>query len=246
MALYLRDQLLKNLSIDINDVERLYKAFERRQLGDLDFVCIIRFDNKGHKINSLDEILEKYGQASKVERLVLTLASRDALPEHATKIELWLDIMNDKISYLNVQADDYDLVESTYNEIVDLLKKSKSKINSVIRTPLTSLIIQIAGVVIMFLISLAVADVMKARLKIEESFTLSFLFTLIVLSNFWGYFNNWLITLIFNTRTNVQFKKEKNDDMLVRSLVWISSAIGAYLLIELIKVGWTAFRDLLV
>lgn len=246
MALYLRDQLLKNLSIDINDVKRLYKAFEGRQLVDLDFVCIIRFDNKGHKINSLDELLEKYGQASKVERLVLTLASRDSLPEHATRIELWLDIMNDKISYLNVQADDQNLVESIYNEIVDLLKKSKSKINSLIRTSLTSLIIQIAGVVIMFLISLAVADAMKARLKIEESFTLSFLFTLIVLSNFWGYFNNWLITLIFSTRTNVQFKKEKSDDMLVRSIVWISSAIGAYLLIELIKVGWSAFRDLLV
>lgn len=99
MAFYLRDQHVQNVSLDAEALTQVNCVFAERfaQLqADLNesmpqekrafFTYIIRFDNKGYRVFSLDELMRYFNQAREVERIIFTVESGDATLSTAIEI----------------------------------------------------------------------------------------------------------------------------------------------------------------
>lgn len=220
MAFYLRDQHIQNVSADTEALTQISNVFAERfaQLGaELKeklpqgkgpfFTYIIRFDNKGYRVFSLDELLRYFNQAGEVERVIFTVESGEAISSNRSIgafLELCLDRKEPSRSILVASSDNKDWAEASFATVHEVLAKCRTR-NGFARSPWTSLAVQIFGVVAGFVVSLWFSFKIAPNLKIENSFVIAFLFTLLVLSNIWGYLNQTILGFIANVFPNIEF-----------------------------------------
>jgi hypothetical protein len=168
MASYLRDQNVQNISIDADALSQISKVFAERfaQLqaelkgteskGEAFFTYIIRFDNKGYRVFSLDELLRYFNQAHQVERIIVTVTSGEAIASNrnvGAYFELCLDTKDSARCVLIASSDNKDWAEASFAAIHEVLAKYRTR-NSLARSPWASLGVQIFGVAIGFIICL--------------------------------------------------------------------------------------------
>lgn len=235
MAFYLRDQYIKNVSIDIDALSQLSSIFAERllQLQSIEasgtqqnptsfLTYIIRFDNKGYRVFSLEELIRYFNLANEVERILFTVESSAALTSNRSSgsyLELCFDCREPSRCTLIASSDSKDWVEASFANVQSALTKFKTK-NWIVRGPWTNLIIQMVGVVFGFLASLWLAFKVAPSAKIENSFVISFIFIFLLFSNIWGYANQAILQLIFKIFPNVDFIRPSKA-----RLHWILQAI---------------------
>lgn len=171
------------------------------------FTYIIRFDNKGYRVFSLDELMRYFNQAREVERIIFTVESGDAISSNRSIgafLELCLDAKEPTRCVLVASSDNKDSAEASFAAVHEVLEKCRTG-NGLARTPLTSLGVQIFGVIVGFIVSLWLSFKIAPNLKIENSFVIAFLFTLLVFSNIWGYLNQTLLGFIAKLFPNIEF-----------------------------------------
>lgn len=232
MAFYLRDQHVQNLCIDAEALTQINNVFTERYqqlLTELAassksafFTYIIRFDNKGYRVFSLAELLMYFNQARKVERVIFTIESADAIGSNRTTgayLELGLDALEPTRCVLQSSSDVKDWAEASFAAVHDVLAKCKTK-NGLARTPWTGLAVQLLGVAVSFIVSLWLAFKVAPNIKVENAFFVSFLFILLVFSNIWGYLNQVLLGLICMLFPNIEFVRPSKAQ-----LHWLLQAI---------------------
>lgn len=220
MAFYLRDQHIQNVSTDAEALMQISHVFAERfaqLVAELKekvpqgkgpfFSYIIRFDNKGYRVFSLDELLRYFNQAGEVERIIFTVETGDAISSNRSIgafLELCLDAKEPSRSILVASSDNKDWAEASFAAVHEVLTKCRTR-TGLARSPWTSLVVQIFGVVVGFIVSLWLSFKIAPNLKIENSFVIAFLFTLLVFSNIWGYLNQTLLRFIANVFPNIEF-----------------------------------------
>lgn len=219
MASYLRDQHIQNISVDADALSQINKVFAERfaQLlaelngvtppGKAFFTYIIRFDNKGYKVFSLDELMMYFNQARLVERIIFTVASEDSIASNrnvGAYLELCLDTQEPSRCILASSSDNKDWAEASFAAVHEILAKYKTK-NGIAKSPWTNFGIQICGVVVGFIVSLWLSFKIAPNLRIENPFVIAFLFILLVFSNVWGYLNQTILLYIAKLFPNIEF-----------------------------------------
>ena len=217
MAFFLRDQHVQNVSTDSEALSQINSVFAERfrqlqaelvpQGKKAFFTYIIRFDNKGYRVFTLDELMRYFNQAHEVERVIFTIESDDAISSNRSIgafLELCLDTREQTRSVLISSSDNKDWAEASFAAIHEVLEKYRTKYG-LVRSPWTSLGVQIFGLVVGFIVSLWLAFKIAPNLRIENSFVIAFLFTLLVFSNIWGYLNQALLEFIAKVFPNIEF-----------------------------------------
>lgn len=250
MAYFLRDQHVTNLTVDEDSLRHINTVFESREraintnvpendnTGQRAFLTyIIRFDNKGYRVFSLEELLRYFHQAKEVERLIFTVETGESLRSNrqlGTFLELRLDEKDPNNCLLTVTSNDGDWVDSSFSAVQDVLAKCKNK-NGWVRTAWTQLAVQIIGVTLGFILSLWAAVKISPKLAIENAFVISFLFVLLIFSNTWTYLNQKIISFINALFPNLKFYRPRKDRM-----HWLMQAIiaGIALAVMLYLLNW--------
>lgn len=220
MAHYLRDQHIQNVSIDAEALIQINNVFAERfrqlqtELGEATpqgakafFTYIIRFDGKGYRVFSLDELMGYFNQAKEVERLIFTVESGDALSSGrnvGAYLELCLDTKEPSRCVLVASSDNKDWAEASFATVHEFLAKCRTR-NGIARSPWTSFAVQILGVVIGFIVSLWLSFKAAPNLKIENAFVIAFLFIFLIFSNIWGYLIQAILGFITKLFPNIQF-----------------------------------------
>lgn len=236
MAKFLRDEFLKNITFDgrcldqINSflIQRLLdfnKEVKAREGNDTEVMIptyIIRFDNRGYKLNEFSEVKKYFDLASSVERIIFTFDT--ALSEksnrmYGTHYEVRLDANDGNNSNIQVASDDSDAVDAVFNGIMDIVSKGGNK-NGYIRNTWSRILVQVLGVAIGFFISLIAALKISPYVKIENSFVITFLFAFIMFSNAWGFINQQLLRFLDYSFPNIRFVQSGKS-----SLHWLIQAI---------------------
>ncbi len=235
MAHYLRDEQISNTSVNADSLAQLSAVFIDRvntlnaSVPEIDdgtskafLTYIIRFDNKGYRVFSLEDLLRYFQLAKEVERVVFTIESGHSLRTNraiGTYLELRLDEKDPNACILTVTSDDKDWVDASFSAIHDVLTKCKNK-NGWARTAWTQFGVQIIGVTLGFVLSLWAAARIAPRLAFENSFVIAFLFVLLMFSNVWTYLNQrilWLLSAVF---PNLKFYRPDKE-----RLHWLMQAI---------------------
>lgn len=107
MAHYLRDQHVHDLSINEQALSQISNLFTERYQHLIDeltaqgktafFTYIIRFDNKGYRVFTLNELIRYFNQAENVERVIFTIES-DAAIQSNRAIGAYLELCLDGLS----------------------------------------------------------------------------------------------------------------------------------------------------
>lgn len=258
MAYYLRDQLIENISVDAETICQISSVFEDRlntltpQEGEAIhaqafFTYIIRFDSKGYRVFSLDELLRYFNQAKEVERVIFTLEtteSTQSMRQSGTFMELQLDEQEPSRCIFQISSDQKDWVDASFSVVNEVLSKSKNR-NGWVRTAWTPLFVQILGIALGFILSLWAAFKISPFLKIENPFLISFLFLLLIFSNAWTYVNQTLLRLISRSFPHLKFVRPEKQRIqwLLQSIVGsaVFAAVGwllaltSYFLLDVLK-----------
>ncbi len=256
MAHYLRDERVTNLSINADNLAQLSAVFadrasalnanvpENDDTGKKAFLTyIIRFDNKGYRVFSLEDLLRYFHLAKEVERVLFTVETGESLRSNrqiGTYLELRLDEKDPNTCFLAVTSDDKDWVDASFSAVQDVLIKCKNR-NGWARTAWTHFGVQIVGVTLGFILSLWAAAKIAPRLAIENSFIFAFLFVLLIFSNTWTYLNQrilWVLNAVF---PNMKFYRPDKE-----RLHWLMQAIvGGIVFAVVIYILGQAFSFLL-
>ncbi len=245
MAFYLRDQHVHNVSMDLEALTQINSVFAERfaqlqaELGSKGkhaiFTYIIRFDNKGYRVFTFDDLMRYFNQAHDIERIIFTVESDDSISSNRSFgafLELCLDTKEPTRCVLIASSDNKDWAEASFAAVHEVLEKYRTKY-WLARSHWTSLGVQIFGVVIGFIVSLWLAFKIAPNLKIENPFVIAFLFTLLVFSNIWGYLNQVLLGFIEKVFPNIEFVRPAKARLhwLIQTIVGsIAFAIVIYLL----------------
>lgn len=248
MAQFLRDIHISNLKITEDAISHLVEAFvsratplaEKAKAEETDkdkpfLTFIIRFDGKGYRLFSMDEVLRHFRRADKVERLIIaveTLASLNSNRNLGHHLELRLDTMDANNCFLSVTSDDADWVDSSYSAVQDVLNKNKTK-NGWARSGWSTLTIQLSGVVAGFGLSLWAASRISPFLAIENAFVITFFFALLLFSNAWTYINSIVLSQVHRVFPNIQFYRPDKDriNWIMQAVIGgVATAIALYLL----------------
>ena len=250
MAYLLRDQHIANLSVDEDSLRQINAVFESCEkaintdvpendnTGKRAFLTyIIRFDNKGYRVFSLEYLLRYFHQAKHVERVIFTVETGESLRsgrQLGTFLELRLDEKDPNNCLLTVTSNDGDWVDSSFSAVQDVLVKC-GNMNGWARTAWTQLGVQIVGVTLAFILSLWAAVKISPKLAIENSFIISFLFVLLIFSNTWTYLNQKIISFINALFPNLKFYRPRKD-----RVHWFMQAIvgGIALAVMLYILSW--------
>lgn len=244
MAQFLRDAHITNTKVTEDLLHQLNEVFANRARPLIDvaddnednrpfLTFIIRFDGKGYRLFSLDELVPHFKRASVVERIIITietsvsLRSNRLIGEH---LEIRFDGQEEKNCYISVTSDDSDWVEASYSAIMDIVKKHKTR-NGVARSGWSTLIIQLFGIIAGFSLSLWAASRISPSLSIENAFVITFFFALLIFSNAWGYFNNIVLAFVHKTFPNILFYRPDKDriNWLMQALIGgIATALLLY------------------
>lgn len=235
MAHFLRDQLIANLSVTEENLSQLCAVFSDRasvlnsgltendtsgKRAILSFV--IRFDNKGYRVFSLDNLLKYFRQANSLERVVLTLETSESIRcnrQIGSVLELKLDENDRNGCFLTATSDDSDWVDASFSAVQDTLLKSKNK-NGWVKTTWTPFVVQVVGVALGFLLSVWTASKIAPKLSIENSFIFSFLFVMLIFSNIWTFLSQQILRLINYTFPNFKFLRRDKE-----RLHWLLQAV---------------------
>lgn len=230
MGNHLRDEYVKNVLIDEDTIKKIndeFKKFESNSASTSTkrpvLFYIIRFDNKGYRVFSIDELLQYFRQAKTVERIIFKLETQENISTNGaagTTAELALDQKDTNLCMLKITSDDNDLVNSSFLKIQEILDGAKNK-NGWVRTAWTQLAIQILGIIFAFILSLWGASKISSKLIIENSFAICFLFIFLVFSNMWSYLNNRIFALLNSIFPNIKFHRSHKD-----TTHWFTQAIA--------------------
>ncbi len=235
MANFLRDQQIANVSITEENLTQLSALFSER-LGTLSATLteadlaekraflnyIIRFDNKGYRVFSIEDLLKYYRLAKSVERILFTVETAESLRSNrvnGTVLELRLDEKDPNSSFLTVTADDKDWVDASFAAVQEGLAKYKNR-NGWARSAWTAFGAQLVGVTLGFLLSLWVAAKIAPKLAIENAFVFAFLFVLLIFSNTWTHLNQLLLRLLNTAFPDIKFLRRDKE-----RLHWLWQAI---------------------
>ncbi len=144
MSEFLRDTFIKNVSLNkdrlrkINDVFVELADMNNKGLTDsgddtkkfLLLKYVIRFDNKGFMLYSLDKVLKYLQGSRKTDRIIFMLDSPESHLSNAQfgkKAELRFDANDINNCYLSVQDDDSNWVDAAFCKIDEELNKYKNK-----------------------------------------------------------------------------------------------------------------------
>lgn len=235
MAHYLRDEQVTNLSINTDNLTQLSAVFADRanalnakitesdDTGKKAFLTyIMRFDNKGYRVFSLEDLLRYFCLAKEVERVIFTVETGESLQSNrtiGTYLELRLDEKEPNTCTLVVASDDQDWVDASFSAVQDVLIKCKNS-NGWARSAWTHFGVQIVGVTLGFILSLWAAAKIAPRLAIENAFIFSFLFVLLIFSNSWTYLNQRVLYLFSSVFPNMKFYRPDKE-----RLHWLMQAI---------------------
>jgi len=252
MGRFLRDELIKNLTLDEDALALLGDTFQERATGynvrfagddqseksKVHLFYIIRFDNKGYRLYQIEEVLKFYRQAKNVERIIYCLESFESLNSNrviGTYMELRLDSKDENSCQFVVSSDDRDWVDSSFTGIRDIISKQTNN-NAWIRNSWTPLLVQIFGVTAGFALSLWAGVKIAPHLAIESAFVFSFIFAFLLFSNVWTYLNQQIARFFNYCFPNVRFQRKGKDKLhwFLQVLVGgIFLALALYLLNEL-------------
>lgn len=223
MAHFLRDQILNNLTIDEEKIRQIGNLFIQRQnyFNNLNqdedkkliLIYVIRFDGKGYRIYSLDELMQYFQQAKTLERIIFTLESVESLRTSravGTAMEIRLDKNTENGCFFIATADDRDWVDASFSSIYDLLVKTKNR-NWMFKTAWTKLVLQILGVVLAFFVSLLTASKFSSYLAFENSFVICFFFALLIFLNIWSYVYTAILSFIDKIFPGLKFYRGVKD-----------------------------------
>ncbi|MEX0660260.1 MAG: hypothetical protein WEA58_05585 [Balneolaceae bacterium] len=233
MASFLRDEQVENLTISEERIIQFDQAFLTRSLTVPErvedpndtlvyYYNVIRFDNKGYRVFSIDELKSYFNQADQVERVIFTIESKDSLNSNratGSYMELRLDASNSSNCYLVVSSEDADWVDASFSNVKEILDKCKNK-HGLARGAWSELSIQLSGVLIGFLISLWAAVSMTPFLEVDNAFFIIFLFALLIYSNLWTYINETIHSFVRRIFPPIKFYRTNRD-----KLHWILQAI---------------------
>jgi hypothetical protein len=143
MAHFLRDEHIRNITINEQDLVNLASLFfERLNLyntsvaeADADdqkalLFFIIRFDDKGYRVYTIDDLLSYYRIAKSVERIIITIEAFESLRTQraiGTFLEVRLDEKDPTTSYLTATSDNRDWVDASFSSIQEGLAKFQNK-----------------------------------------------------------------------------------------------------------------------
>lgn len=245
MAHFLRDQQIVNVTISEEMITQISALFVSRTTSfnmaipasndeskKALLFYTIRFDGKGYRVYSLDELLLYFRPAKEVERILFTLETGESLQSSrnvGVVMELKFDQNNPNNCSLMVTSDDRDWVDASFSAVQDILIKCKNRYG-LIRTAWMELIIQIAGVALGFFISLLAAVKFSPKLAIENSFVICFLFVLLVFSNTWSYLNRQIFYWLNYYFPNLKFYRPNKNrvNWIVQTI--IAAILGALVL----------------
>jgi hypothetical protein len=248
MANYLADQTLKALSVDVEGIKQIAELFAERtrsinaalpsdaapvKVAHLYYV--IRLDNKGYRLFSLDDLLLHYGQARIVERLLFTVETGESFGSNrnsGTFLELRLDAKDPAANTLAVSSDDHSWVASTFAVTRELLSRFKNR-NGWVQSEWTRLAAQLLALMLSFVLSLWAAAKIAPQLTIENAFVFCFIFLLLLISNMWAFFANRITRAALVLWPNIGFHKPSTQKphWLMQAIVGgLVFAVGIYLL----------------
>lgn len=229
MAQFLRDERFANLTINRESLVQLASVFENRRQAlnvaqdDNKFLFyVIRFDNKGYRVFSIEELLQYFDQAKAVERIIFTAETGTSVSSNrnvGAYLELRFDERDPNLCYMSVTSDDRDWVDASFAAVYETVSKFKNK-NSWARSPWMQLLIQLAGVFFGFVLSLWAAVVISPKLNLENAFVITFLFALILFSNTWTYFGTLIHRTVNKYFPNLKFYRPAKD-----RLHWLMQAV---------------------
>ncbi len=250
MAHFLRDQQISNVSLTEDSLVQIGSAFKDRAAmlnanvpdddgGDKKafLTYIIRFDNKGYRVFSIEDLLMYFHQAKSVERVLFTVETGESLRSSrqiGTLMELRLDEKDPNTSSLTVTSDDKDWVDASFAAVQDTLAKCHSR-NGWVRTAWTVFIVQLVGVTLGFILSLWAAAKIAPKLSIENSLIFSFLFVLLVFSNTWTYLNQLILRAMNSAFPNIKFVRRDKDRLHWLLQAVVGGVVGAAVLYVLVQ-----------
>ena len=98
----------------------------------------------------------------------------------------------------------------TFVNISEVLDDRKTW-SGLVRTPWTGLLIQLAGVLVGFVLSLWAALKIAPFLSLDNAFVVTFFFAFLIFSNVWGYINGQIVRVVEFSFPNVRFKRVGRD-----------------------------------
>ncbi len=220
----LRDKQINNLFINaeaLKEINSLFldrcKILEDKLKGNNEIQpilsYIIKFDDQGYRIFDFEELLRYFQTAKSIERIIFTLETSDSLQSNritGTCFEVRLNEKEPNFSSLLVSSDDKEWVNSTFFFMQEVLTRYKNK-NAWVRTAWTRLVVQIIGIVLGFILSLAVAAKLTPLISLENAFVFSFFFFLLLFSNIWIYLNEIFLLLLNLAFPNIKFCRTDNE-----------------------------------
>jgi hypothetical protein len=235
MGRFLRDEVVKDITIDVDNIVQIAEVFiERNNSLNPEYdpenngtvnsylTYIIRVDNKGCRLFNLEELLRYFDSAKEVERIIFTVETRESMSSNRAVgqyLELRLDAKEPKNSILAVTADDKDWVDASFSAVKEVLNKCKNN-NGWARTPWTELFVQLAGVILCFTLSLWAATIIAPKLAIANPFVFSFIFILLIISNTWTYLNRLILWAINKSFPSIRFSRPNKQ-----RLQWVMQAV---------------------
>ncbi len=250
MARFLRDIRVSNIQITESTIKQISENFTTRAKAlrniyanekqvnlEMFLTFILRFDDKGHRFFSLDELLIEFQRAKVIERLIITVETGESLATNrgvGEHLELRLDKHDPNNCYLSVSSDNSDWVDASFSSTQEILLKCKTR-NGIARSVLSTLSIQLLGVIVGFGLSIWVAERVSQNLNIQNSFVISFLFSLLIFSNAWFYINGVVLRYINGIFPNIEFQRDGKDrfDWFMQAIIGgIAATFTAFLLAE--------------
>lgn len=247
MGRYLRDESIKNVTVDEDILKDISDEFLSRALKINETIpeseratstktqlvsYIIRFDRKGYRFYSIEELLKFYKSAGQVERVIICMESQESRHtnrEFGCHSELRFDSNDPNNCWLSVSSEEKDWVESTYSAYRDIISAIKNK-NGIFRTSWTPLVVQVGGVIVGFLLSLVVAEKVTPLLSVDSPFVVSFLFVLLIYSNLWMYLNQLVLKGINLSFPNVRFQRKNSYVLHWTAQAVVGGVIAAFVL----------------
>lgn len=252
MPNYLRDQFVKNVSISEDGLRQLGALFEeraealrvlkRKAGGDEDPVFVtyvIRFDEKGYRMFSVEDVVRRFDNAVYVERIVFRLETASSMRSSeifGEVMEVSLDNKEGARSYFKIMSDDNEWVEASFTALHSVFLRFKNS-HGMVSNAWTMLFIQLCGVVVGFSLSLYAAMKIAPKLTVSNAFEFSFIFMLLVFSNIWTYLNGIILRLIAWAFPSIRFVRRDRDKYSWIARAIVEAAIGGLVLYMVAQLG---------
>jgi len=255
MSKYLRDETIKNLTL--ND-ERLKKLNEEivqivntanngLQENDKNWLFVsyvIRFEANGYRLMNFDEVLKYFKEASSVTRIIFVVECVNSIGKLMGKsLELRFDSRDINSNNLVVQDDDKVWVDCTYLKIKETLEKCGNR-HYLVRNRWVVLFIQLTGVVFGFLMSLIVAIKIAPFFKIESPLLFSFIMSFLLFSNIWTLILEYIYRLIDYLTPNISFQKISINRAIKDIGVGLAGAFLLYIIVRFFAYFYDIVRPL--